>query len=573
MASKEQSQDRKKANQHGLQRQIQNLKTPGQQEHLAAIIQQAGLEPRALPPDDILQLQQTVGNSGVVSLLGGTAHLSPSPSDRDNIQYQQMEVSSAQARLTAGPADDEHEQEADRAAEQAINITTAGGQTPDICRQPAEQEELQAKPSTVPFIPILQRQSTEEKGDLLPKKSRAAITPRVAWRQAGYGGIEDRGFENRLSSTKGRGAPLPPAIQPRLGPKSGTDFTGMLAPDIRLDGTGHQSIKAAQRQLIQNDGKVIQREKVEGGELSTSKQDFPRETHKKGEVKVQLRNKLWKTIDKITNTSWKKYFEGKPRTLSVNYVDFEVEAGTLERDSKHIFFRRAGKKTVTEFSPTEEKSKDSTLPESVKWNMEGTKISKIDAKEKGHPYEVSIFISIKPTESPPGCEQIGFLQVEKAETPEGKSLHKTASKEQEERKTESNFAIDRTEGASTPFYGLESEKGSYRGKTHEDKVWDSQKSDEPATMRDKPTWSKTWHADFETYVICIKGKARGTVYGLFRWGFKADEDGKVKLTVEEPKFEPGKSSEDLREASGKYNEQVAKRRTEGQEVEAIPVLK
>jgi hypothetical protein len=101
-------------------------------------------------PTDLTRLQRAVGNQAVHSLVTRTGR-------------------SIQAKLMVGPVGDSYEQEADRVAEQVVNMPTpqhpaaqreaeeeeALQMKPLVQRQPEEEEELQMKP-------LVQRQAEEE---------------------------------------------------------------------------------------------------------------------------------------------------------------------------------------------------------------------------------------------------------------------------------------------------------------------------------------------------------------------------------------------------------------------------
>ncbi|MEJ2212091.1 MAG: hypothetical protein P8129_24090 [Anaerolineae bacterium] len=104
-------------------------------------LQQAVADPVTAAPSDILALQGAAGNRAVSHLL--------------------------QAKLTVGPVGDSYEQEADRVAEQVMQMgKRANGQMgaqpgPGVQRQ-EEEEELQTKPLAASLTPIVQRQEEEE---------------------------------------------------------------------------------------------------------------------------------------------------------------------------------------------------------------------------------------------------------------------------------------------------------------------------------------------------------------------------------------------------------------------------
>ena len=87
--------------------------------------------------NQILHLQRTKGNQEVQRLL---------------------KFGNLQAKLTIGKPNDKYEQEADRVADQVMNMPEPGVQ-----RQPEEEkEEIQTKPLAEQITPLVQRQVDEE---------------------------------------------------------------------------------------------------------------------------------------------------------------------------------------------------------------------------------------------------------------------------------------------------------------------------------------------------------------------------------------------------------------------------
>ena len=90
----------------------------------AAILQRLEHVPQTIRPADILQLQRTIGNRATTSII--------------------------QAKLKLGPAGDSYEQEADRVAKEVVRAS----RQPQVQRNDAEEEELQAKPLASSISPI-----------------------------------------------------------------------------------------------------------------------------------------------------------------------------------------------------------------------------------------------------------------------------------------------------------------------------------------------------------------------------------------------------------------------------------
>ncbi|HSR29395.1 MAG TPA: hypothetical protein VLY63_02445, partial [Anaerolineae bacterium] len=101
------------------------------------VLQRAIADPARARPGDILALQRVTGNRAVSGLL-------------------------VQAKLVVGPVGDRYEQEADRVADQVLNMSV-----PDKAQRQEEEEEVQAKPETSTQIaasitPLVQKQEEEE---------------------------------------------------------------------------------------------------------------------------------------------------------------------------------------------------------------------------------------------------------------------------------------------------------------------------------------------------------------------------------------------------------------------------
>jgi hypothetical protein len=222
-----------------------------QQSDPAAIFQRAMNHAGSLTPLDVLRLQRTVGNRVVSRLLAGI-----------------RSRPSLQARLTVGAAGDRYEQEADRIADQVMNMPRPAGvqhlgvnASPDAQRQ--EDEELQTKPLAASITPLAQRQAEEEEEiQATPLAQRQAEEEEeevqakpLAQRQAEeeevqakpslqpstapgpHGGARagdlqaslEAGseIESRLAASKGGGSPLPDEVRATMEPRFGADFSGV----------------------------------------------------------------------------------------------------------------------------------------------------------------------------------------------------------------------------------------------------------------------------------------------------------------------------------------------------------
>jgi hypothetical protein len=184
----------------------------------ALALRRAIAHPTVAGSASILALQRTAGNRAVTGLI--------------------------QAKLTVGAPGDVYEQEADRVAEQVMQMgKVADGQTnksanpqmgthhgtgvqrqseeeelqtkPLVQRQAEEEEELQAKP-------LVQRQAEEEE--------EIQAKPLVQ-RQADGSFEAGSGLESRLAAQKGRGNSLPDDVRAFMEPRFGVDFSRVRIHD------------------------------------------------------------------------------------------------------------------------------------------------------------------------------------------------------------------------------------------------------------------------------------------------------------------------------------------------------
>jgi hypothetical protein len=177
------------------------------------ILQRAVTNPRLARPADMLALQRAYGNRAVTHLI--------------------------QTKLMVGPAGDKYEREADRVAEQVMNMpapagnqrSAVGGQPP-VQRQAEEEEEVQTKPLAASITPLVQRQAEEEE---------EVQTKPLVQRQAGEeeevqtkpllnpegGFAASPGLERRLAAHKGSGSPLPEEVRADMETRFGADLSGV----------------------------------------------------------------------------------------------------------------------------------------------------------------------------------------------------------------------------------------------------------------------------------------------------------------------------------------------------------
>ena len=214
---------------------------PLQQEDLL-LLQRAITDPGAASPADILAIQRRYGNRAVSGLI--------------------------QAKLTVGAVGDVYEQEADRVAEQVLDMPAPAGQqraeppgSPVLQRQVEdEEEELQAKPLAASITPLIQRQEDEEEELQLKPLTPAVLQRQVedeeeelqlkplaqrqieeeeeiqmrtgeadaANRVQADGSFEaSSDLEARLAEEKGSGSPLPPEVRSFMEPRFGADFSSV----------------------------------------------------------------------------------------------------------------------------------------------------------------------------------------------------------------------------------------------------------------------------------------------------------------------------------------------------------
>lgn len=213
-------------------------------------LQRAVANPSRARPADILNLQRAYGNRAVSRLI--------------------------QAKLMVGPVGDKYEREADRVAEQVINMPApasvvsrqpeekevqtkplAASITPLVQRQAEEEEELQTKllvqrqaeeeEEEVQTKPLVQRQAEEEEEEEVQTKpllqrqaeeEEEEVQAKPLVQRRGDGSVEARpSLESRLVAQKGRGSPLPDETRAFMEPRFGADFSGVR---VHTDGEAAQ---------------------------------------------------------------------------------------------------------------------------------------------------------------------------------------------------------------------------------------------------------------------------------------------------------------------------------------------
>jgi hypothetical protein len=336
--------------------------------------------------------------------------------------------------------------------------------------------------------------------------------------------------------------------------------------------------------MERNSNQVIQRVEVdvEGGKLKTEKGPYPEETVPRSELSIFRPSKhQWCRFNDLPSAKSKDYYKNNPAKMSILGKDDYDSAKVVDYTSTEVTIKQTGETDISTFTGVDRETVARPEDERV-WTTTSAVTKTEGLAEARYRYEIEAKFTVLPgAPLPAGCEELGFLQVEKATTTGGASAHGSASPEQLERETPEHYAVDRTAKSNTPYYGLsKGETGSYDSAGNST-PWKSSASGTPAQMTDAPQGQKNWKAEFSTYVICIKGEARNTVYGKFEWGFdakgeEADEGqkGKVQLTNASPAFEKiYQPPAHLQAAAKKWNEQVARRRNNGETVEPIDILK
>ncbi len=234
-----------------LQKRQQTTYRPAPQAiatHPAKLIQRAKLNPISLNTDDVLTLQETIGNRAASRMLAG------------------QRATQVQAKLTIGEPGDKYEQEADRVASQVVKqlhtpatAESAQGQSVQrqdiddeelqakheitaLQRQDIDDDELQAKPSIshlqrVPLSPEVQREAMLEDDDLQAKS--------ILQRQEGVAvGEASTDLESSINRARGSGQPLDAGLQQSMGQAMGADFSGVKVHTDAQSDQLNQSIQA-----------------------------------------------------------------------------------------------------------------------------------------------------------------------------------------------------------------------------------------------------------------------------------------------------------------------------------------
>ncbi|MGF2039755.1 MAG: DUF4157 domain-containing protein [Nostoc sp. CmiVER01] len=203
--------------------------------HPATLIQRAKADPKSLNADEVLTLQETLGNRATSRLLAGKT------------------AQNVQAKLTIGEVGDKYEQEADSVAKQVvnqINAPVAQQSYQNLQREVSpDEDELQTKP-----VDNIQREVMPEEDELQMKPQSMIqreelpdedlqmrpIVQRVA--DAGVAASAD--VEEGIQRARGGGQPLANSIREPMEQAFGADFSRVrVHTDSQADHL-NQSIQA-----------------------------------------------------------------------------------------------------------------------------------------------------------------------------------------------------------------------------------------------------------------------------------------------------------------------------------------
>ncbi|GAB4175324.1 MAG: hypothetical protein Fur006_05670 [Coleofasciculaceae cyanobacterium] len=139
-----------------------------------------------------------------------------------------------QPKLVVGQSRDKYEQEADSVAAQVMSMSAPPTILEPIQRQTEEQESLlQKSPLADSITPLIQRQ-TEEQEEQIQAKSLPQRASATSKNDAG------NSLENKLTSSKGGGSPLPDDVRSFMEPRFGNDFSQVR---VHTDSTAVQMNK------------------------------------------------------------------------------------------------------------------------------------------------------------------------------------------------------------------------------------------------------------------------------------------------------------------------------------------
>jgi hypothetical protein len=144
----------------------------------------AAVDINSASPEAVKQLQRMVGNQMVARMVADSRQARPPAAQRSIVRVQ--------AKLTVGPVGDRYEREADQIASQVMRMKTP-------VQRPQDKEEQQGVQRT----PEIQRSS--------PAADQGSFDV-------------DKGWEQRLNSSKGKGQPLPDSTRSFMESRFKSDF-------------------------------------------------------------------------------------------------------------------------------------------------------------------------------------------------------------------------------------------------------------------------------------------------------------------------------------------------------------
>lgn len=223
---------------------------PGRVQHKCSnsCKQNPGFDSSGSSADRILQLQRTAGNQAVQRLIQSGV---------------------LQAKLKIGQPNDIYEQEADRVAEQVMNMPE-----PIVRRQEEEEEKeepIQTKPIAEQITPLVQRQSEEEKEELVQTKSLVPEVVPQLQRQpeeeeeekgellqtkeiSGQNAEITPDLESRINAIRGGGQPLSESQRAFFEPRFGYDFSQVR---VHTDGKAIEVSKMLQARAFTIENNII----------------------------------------------------------------------------------------------------------------------------------------------------------------------------------------------------------------------------------------------------------------------------------------------------------------------------
>jgi len=166
-----------------------------------------------------------------------------------------------------------------------------------------------------------------------------------------------------------------------------------------------------------------------------------------------------------------------------------------------------------------------------KGTMTFTQWSKTDAPAAGAAYQVQVKLAFLP-DAKVACTDVAFIQAAQTLDPTGKNQLAISGAEIAARGNEIGWSIDRVDGAPAPFYIADRDPGDATKQVDNPGFGvkgSGGAAPTAATLKDGPGWNKPDNVKFESCAICRSGADKGTVYGCATWGYTANGAGKVTL--------------------------------------------